>query len=263
MDFTAVAHDLRTPLNAMLGHTRLLAIETLSDSGRRRLDIIEAQIHRMATLIDSYLPHPEVMPPVAQVDLKNELRAVVAELDPLLQQRRIQVLMVGTDPLPPVAGDTDALHRVLVNLMVNAADSMPDGGRILIRARTAQVPIASVTAVTIDIIDSGTGIPLDIVAHVFERGFTTKHPGQGAGLGLAICREIMHDHGGLIELSTEPGAGTTVRLCLPTCGGVVARQSNRTRSRRNGTRRAAFPIARSSSIDRGVWARPGQERESR
>jgi signal transduction histidine kinase len=220
MDFTAVAHDLRTPLNAMLGHTRLLAIEGLSDPGRRRLAIIEAQIHRMATLIDSYMPHPAVAPRSAQVDLKTELRAVVAELDPMLQQRGIQVVMAGAAPLPPVAGDTDALHRVLVNLMANAADAMPDGGRILIRARAPQVAVASGTAVTIDIIDSGTGIPLDIVGHVFEPGFTTKAPGQGTGLGLAICREIVHDHGGLIELSSEPGAGTTVRLCLPTCPAV-------------------------------------------
>jgi signal transduction histidine kinase len=145
---------------------------------------------------------------------------VIAELDPMLQQRRIQVVLGATDSLPPIAGDTDALHRVLVNLMINAADSMPDGGRILISACTAQIPVASVTAVTIDITDSGTGIPSDVVSHVFERGFTTKRPGQGAGLGLAICREIVRDHGGLIELSTVPGTGTTVRLCFPTSGAI-------------------------------------------
>ena len=114
-----------------------------------------------------------------------------------------------------MAGDRDALHRVLVNVMINAAESMPAGGLILIRARTEQMGTASATAAEIEIADTGTGIPAELIPRVFEHGFTTKHSVQGSGLGLAICHEIVHAHGGRIELSSEQGKGTTVRLSLP------------------------------------------------
>jgi signal transduction histidine kinase len=79
MDFNIVAHDLRTPLNAMLGHTQLLAVEQLSAAGRRRLEIIETQIRRMATLIDSCTRSSSCPTRVALVDLNVTLRSVIAE----------------------------------------------------------------------------------------------------------------------------------------------------------------------------------------
>jgi signal transduction histidine kinase len=220
MDVTAVVHDLRTPLNVLLGHTQLLALENLSAVGRHRLEIIEAQARHMAMLIDSCLPHQGPQAPASFVDVDLMIREVVAELDMMLQQRAVEVVLNEHEPLPKVSGDGEALHRVLINLMVNAADSMPGGGRISITARRAQLPVASVSAVAIEIADTGSGIPSDLAAHVFERGFTTKPPGRGAGLGLAICREIVVAHGGRIELSSDTGRGTTARLSLP--AGLVA-----------------------------------------
>jgi signal transduction histidine kinase len=215
MDFTAVAHDLRAPLSALLGHTRLLAVESLTDAGRHRLDVIEAQIHRMSTLIDNCLPQAARAPGVTLVDLNATIHDVLVELDGVLPRRRIQVIRSGEERLPLIPGESSDLHRVLVNLFVNAADAMPDGGRIMVRARTDRMLGPSVAAVVIDITDTGTGIPLELVPHVFERGFTTKPPGQGTGLGLAICRDIVHAHGGRIDLTTRPGQGTTVRVSLP------------------------------------------------
>jgi signal transduction histidine kinase len=214
MDFTAVAHDLRTPLNAMLGHTRLLSIEALSEAGRQRLEIIEAQIRRMATLLDTCLPHPP-RHAAGAVDLAATLRNVVAELEAMLQRRGVEVTVGEAPMLPPVAGDGDELHRVLVNVIVNAADAMPEGGRIHVRARVEPVTMASTAVVAIDVVDSGTGIPAELLSRVFDRGFTTKPDGDGAGLGLAICREIVQAHGGDIALSSVEGRGTTVHLLLP------------------------------------------------
>jgi signal transduction histidine kinase len=222
MDFTAVAHDLRAPLSAMLGHTRLLAVESLTDAGRHRLEVIEAQIRRMATLIDTCLPHPARLQRITMVDLNATIENVLVELDGVLPRRRIQVVRSGEERLPLITGEASDLHRVLVNLFVNAADAMPDGGRIMISARTDRMPAVSVPAVIIDVTDTGTGIPLELVSHVFERGFTTKPPGQGTGLGLAICREIVQAHGGGIDLTTRPGQGTTVRLSLPVASGLDA-----------------------------------------
>jgi signal transduction histidine kinase len=218
MDFATVAHDLRTPLNAMLGHTQLLGVESLSDTARRRLAIIELQIRRMTRLIDSCMAQSDLQVRVTLIDLNATIQAVIAELDVLLRQRDVQVVWSGAESLPPVAGDRDALHRVLVNVMINATESMPAGGAIHIGARAEQTGAAPLTAVEIEIADTGTGIPADMIPRVFEPGFTTKHSAHTSGLGLAICREIVQAHGGRIELSSEPGRGTTVRLSLPTGG---------------------------------------------
>jgi signal transduction histidine kinase len=216
MDFATVAHDLRTPLNAMLGHTQLLGIESLSDTARRRLAVIEAQIRRMTRLIDSCMAQSDLPMGVTLVDLNATIQTVIAELDVWLRQRDVRVVLSGGELLPPVTGDLDALHRVLVNVMINAAESMPAGGAIGIRARTEQTGTASVTAVELEIADTGIGIPAELIPRVFDHGFTTKHTAQTSGLGLAICREIVQAHGGRIALSSEQGRGTTVRLTLPT-----------------------------------------------
>jgi signal transduction histidine kinase len=215
MDFTAVAHDLRAPLSAMLGHTRLLTFERLSDAGRHRLDIIEAQIHRMVALLDGSMPQTSHARPAELVDINITIRNVLAELEVMLKRSGVQIALNDEPSLPPVVGDGDALHRVLENLIVNAVDSMPYGGRISVRARMTEIPVAPVGSVAVEVVDTGSGIPSELVDRVFERGFTTKGPGAGSGLGLAICREIVQAHGGRIELSSEPGRGTTVRISVP------------------------------------------------
>src|SRR5438128_6524842 len=128
MDFSIVAHDLRTPLNAMLGHTQLLAVEKLSAAGRRRLEIIETQIRRMATLLDSCTPSSGRPTRVTLVGLNVTLRGVIAELDVLLQRRGVEVDLVA-EAMPLVMGDRDGLHRVFVDVIVNAAESVVNGER--------------------------------------------------------------------------------------------------------------------------------------
>lgn len=96
---------------------------------------------------------------------------------------------------------------------------MPLGGRILIRARSTGMLAGPVPAVEIDVVDSGTGIPSEVMPRIFDRGFTTKAAGQGTGLGLAICREIVAAHGGAIQVHTAVGSGTTVQVCLPVTTG--------------------------------------------
>lgn len=213
MDFAAVAHDLRTPLNAMLGHMQLLAIEGLSDTGRRRLQVIEAQIHRMVTLLESCTSKAEHTRRIGLVDLQALTGTVVAELEGTCERRQIQVSVSGKHVFPPVIGDANELHRLLMNLLTNAVDAMPDGGRVRILLRTARTTCTP--SVEIEVRDSGIGIPPEVVARIFERGFTTKPAGQGTGLGLPICQEIVRAHGGTIQLRTRVGRGTAVRVRLP------------------------------------------------
>lgn len=214
MDFATVAHDLRTPLNVVLAHVRLLAAERLSDFGRRRLDIMEIQIQRMARLLDS-VGQPNRLARTTLVDLNATIQDVVSELQAVLEDRQIEVVVSADEALPRIPGDADALHRVLVNVFVNSADAISGGGHILVSARCDQGAGANGAVVQIDVTDTGSGIPAELIPSVFEAGFTTKRSGQGSGLGLGICREIIQMHGGRIDLFSEQGKGTTVRLLLP------------------------------------------------
>jgi signal transduction histidine kinase len=214
MDFAAVAHDLRTPLNVVLAYVRLLDAEHVSELGRHRLRVIETQIRRMTRLLDTCVVKADG-PRLTPIDLSAAIRNVAAELEVVLQQRQIDIELDVDESLPPMWGDADALHRVLLNVFVNAVDAISGSGRIIVSARCDQARITGEPAVQIEVTDTGTGIPADLIACVFERGFTTKRPGHGSGLGLGICREIIHMHGGRMELSSEQGKGTTVRLSLP------------------------------------------------
>src|SRR3990170_4620285 len=168
MDFTAVAHDLRTPLTVMLGHMRLLAIERLSDTARHRLEVLEAQVHRMMRLLDTCGEQVGSAPFVAPVDLGLLVGTVISELEATMERQGIEVASTIGGALPFVMGDRDLLHRVLLNVLVNAADSMAGCGRIEISTRVEQLADAPVGTIHIDVADTGTGIPADLIPRVFE-----------------------------------------------------------------------------------------------
>jgi signal transduction histidine kinase len=215
MDFNAVAHDLRTPLNVMLGHMRLLAREGLSDTDRHRLEVVEAQIHRMTRLLDTYGRQHPLMPRVTQVNLDVLIENVISELDALVQSHGIELAFTIDEALPCIVGDRDLLHRVMSNLLVNAVDAIAGSGRIEIVARMEETLDSRVRTIHIEVADTGGGIAGHLITRVFEPGFTTKPCRGSHGLGLSICREIIQMHGGDIGLTSELGHGTTVRLSLP------------------------------------------------
>jgi signal transduction histidine kinase len=231
MDFNAVAHDLRTPLNVMLGHMQLLAVEGLTETGRQRLGVVESQIRRMMRLLDTCSRRRRDVTRLAPVDLSATIRNVLAELDAFLDRRGIAIRLSAQSVLPCVHGDGDLLHRVIVNVLVNAADAMREGGRIEIAAYASDVPRSSGGTVHIDVADNGAGIPPDLIGRVFDRGFTTKGSGKTHGFGLGICREIIQRHGGSIQLSSLTDKGTTVQLTLPILADRLA-AGHRARSKR-------------------------------
>jgi signal transduction histidine kinase len=129
MDFTAVAHDLRTPLTVMLGHVRLLAVEPLSDRGRHRLEVLEAQVHRMMRLLDTCDEQHAGMPLVAPVDLGVLIGNVVSELEAVLERQRIEIASTIDGALPLVVGR----WRLASPCVVERADQR---GRFHCRQRT-------------------------------------------------------------------------------------------------------------------------------
>jgi signal transduction histidine kinase len=126
-----------------------------------------------------------------------------------MEKNRIVVDSQIAPDLPTVCGSAGRLKQALLNLLVNARQAMPDGGRITIsadRERDGRVAVA--------VEDTGCGIPSELHAHVFRTFFTTKS--DGTGLGLPITKKIVEDHGGMIQMESEPGHGARFTIHLPT-----------------------------------------------
>jgi len=122
---------------------------------------------------------------------------------------------VPASGLPPVLGHASQLQQVVLNLLTNAMDATPPGGRVLVvtQARPGQVEL--------EVTDTGRGIPAGQQEHIFEPFFSTKAAGQGTGLGLSVSAQIVREHQGRIEVTSTEGRGTTVRVLLPASAPAV------------------------------------------
>jgi len=212
----AIAHEVGAPLNSVLGHTQLLAREPLSDRGRHRLTIIESQVQRMVQVIQGYLARTRGAPATREpLDVNDLVQDALVQLDVLFQRARVKA-RIDADPTHPVViADRDGLLRVLINLMQNAVDAMPSGGTLSIATARVEPPEAPFGGVRIDVSDTGTGIPAEARAKIFDLFFTTKPQGRGTGMGLSIVHEIVKMLGGRIDVASEVGQGTRMRVLLP------------------------------------------------
>jgi signal transduction histidine kinase len=210
MNFDSIAHDLKTPLATLLGTARLMGTENLSPDARRRLAVIEAQVRRMSLLIDSYLVGGDDTETIGEEDAAGIVVEATRELEPLFERAGIALCLQFEQDIPRCRCARAALHRVVVNLVKNAIDAMPNGGSITCRMGTS-----SGRDVFIEVSDNGIGMPAAVLARAFEVGFTTKAADDGHGLGLAISRELVRGQGGDISISSEPGRGTRVVVTLP------------------------------------------------
>jgi len=156
-----------------------------------------------------------------------DLNAVLKDLDKMLRRlinENIEMAMVPGEDIGRVKADSGHVGQVLMNLVVNARDAMPNGGKLAIAtsnmtldencARTHAGAIPG-DYVMLSVTDTGTGMTDEVKARIFEAFFTTKPPGQGTGLGLATCQTIVKQCGGCIEVQSEVGRGTTFRVYFP------------------------------------------------
>ena len=204
-----VAHEVRNPLGVIfnsLGALRRLVAPPGADA-RMLLDIVGEEAERLNRMVGDLLDfarpsrptlHPEPLLPVVD-------DAVAAALSGI--GRKVMVVREVPDSLPPVPMDSHLLRQAIVNLVVNAAQAMPDGGTLTVRAE-----VDGTTAV-LQLGDTGTGIPDDVRHRIFEPFFTTR--ATGTGLGLAVVKRIVDDHHGEIEVRPGAGGGTVFELRLP------------------------------------------------
>jgi signal transduction histidine kinase len=208
----SIVHDLKNPLN-IIGLTAEMAALGQGDSGSRQkaLKTIRQQIDRINDLVAEILDFtqgtsPElVLPPV---DFARFVHEVIDEIQPEAALRGAAIHLENDPPIVVLPLNPKRLRRVFHNLVHNATDAMPRGGKIFLRFRTTS------SAVLTEMEDTGPGIPAEIAEQLFE-AFVTYGKSNGTGLGLSICKKIIEDHHGWITARNEPGHGAIFEFGLP------------------------------------------------
>jgi len=219
-----MAHEIGTPLNSISGYIQLMLTEGAgSEVTARRLKIIESQLERLTQIIRNLLQSTkQPVPKLRAMNVNLLLENLISLTHPGMTKRGIQLHRQLHDSLPPIAGDPELLQQVFLNLMTNAIDAMPEGG--VLTVATSSPPQASLNGQVIEVVvmDNGMGMSEEVKEKAKEPFFTTKDPGKGAGLGLAICDEIIRSHHGRMEIESKEGKGSAVRVQLPVYAAEVA-----------------------------------------
>ena len=207
------AHEVGTPLNLISGHVQLLKSDLDRDprDAESRIRTISAQIERIERIVRRMLDKTRFETELAPLDLNSVLRKLCDAMSPAFDKRDIHLVEVFADNLPLIAGSSDRLQQLFLNLINNSLDAMPDGGEIQIQT-LIEGKQAKTQRVLVDFIDTGMGMTPEVMSHIFDPLYTTKDRGHGTGLGLVIVSQIVSEHGGKIEVKSELGKGTRFRL---------------------------------------------------
>jgi signal transduction histidine kinase len=212
-----MAHEVGTPLNSISGYIQLMLTEgTGSDLMTKRLKIIESQLDRLTQTIRNLLHstrQPE--PQLKALDINQLLENILILTQPGMSMRSITLVRQLNASTPPISGDPGLLQQVFLNLVTNALDAMPQGGVLTISTASQTASSQNGQFVEVAVMDTGTGMSTEVRRKAFEPFFTTKEPGKGAGLGLSICEEIIRSHHGKMEIESQEGKGSTLRVQLP------------------------------------------------
>ncbi|MEK6405349.1 MAG: ATP-binding protein [Acidobacteriota bacterium] len=202
------AHEVGTPLNLISGHVQLLRARARDERVMQRLDIIAGQIERITTIVRSMLDSTRrPVPRLEPADINSLLAQILDATQPTLVARNVELQTDIGERLPPIQADADQLQQVFINLINNSLDAMPLGGKL--RVSTC----LDGDSVVIELADSGEGIAEDQIDLIFDPLFSTKR-GRGTGLGLTIVKQIISEHNGEVEVESDPGRETTVRIRL-------------------------------------------------
>jgi two-component system sensor histidine kinase/response regulator len=211
-----VAHELNNPLAVVLGQTHLLRESTQEPRIAAGIEKIMTGAERCVRIVQNFLALARQQPPErGPVGLNGLVGDSLELLAYELRNDNVEVVLSLADDLPMLWADSHQLQQVLVNMVTNAHHA--------VRQRPADARMITITTrsdsalrrVHIEIADTGPGISAEIRGRIFEPFFTTKPVGQGTGLGLSLCRGIVEEHGGTINLESEPGRGTKFDITLP------------------------------------------------
>jgi signal transduction histidine kinase len=214
-----IAHELRNPLTAIRSTIQYLAGEFEQDGERKKLasDVLD-EVDRLNGIVENLLnlAKPTETNP-QELDISKEVEHYLHFVEAQAKKQKVQIECKISEDLPKLFFDPAELRQVLINLVLNAMQAMPEGGPISIKASVFsardELGVTARTKILIEVADKGVGIPPNLAEKVFEPFFTTK-PG-GTGLGLTICSNIVRRHGGEIWIEEGVGQGTVVKVTLP------------------------------------------------
>ena len=210
-----VAHELNNPLNniTLTAHALMEDYQDLSDEDRQdMLNDLVAEAGRARGIISNLLDFArESGSQVEPLDMVTLLQDTIHLAANQIRLSGIKTEFSASDNLPRVHGDSQQLRQVFLNLILNAMDASPKGGKIQIMV----LPADDGNYLAVKVIDYGSGIPEHVLASIFDPFFTTKPTGKGTGLGLSMSQGIVTKHGGRINVSSREGQGTTFTVLLP------------------------------------------------
>lgn len=209
-----VAHEVNTPLTGVSSYTQmLLGMLNENDPKHALLQKVRAQAERATNIVNNLLNFSRTgsASEFIEIDVARVLDDTLQLLEPQLRRSQIEIVRSYDEDAPEAFGNAAKLQQVFTNLILNARDAIPDGGRIIVA--TAVAEDGSLVA---EISDTGIGIAPENVAKIYDPFYTTKGVGRGTGLGLAVSYGIVQEHAGRISVASTPGHGTTFRITLPT-----------------------------------------------
>ncbi|HSK10600.1 MAG TPA: ATP-binding protein [Vicinamibacterales bacterium] len=218
----SVAHEINNPLAGILTYSKLLIrmheegelTEKVRASCVRNLRLVQRETERCSAIVRNLLDFARQRPPtLKEIDLSAVAEEALSLLGHRLQMQNV-ALVKDLPPLPHVKADFGQMRQAFVNIALNAAEAMGNGGTLTVRARAAG------RMVEVEFVDTGPGIPPDDLSRILDPFFTTKE--KGTGLGLSVVYGLIERHGGKLDISSTVGVGTTVVLRLPALPGGAA-----------------------------------------
>jgi signal transduction histidine kinase len=216
-----ISHDLRSPLTSIRGYLESVLVKDAELTSEQRRELLGISLRNVASFQDlvgelfelARLETRQVEPKREPIQAAELAQDVVLKLRPQAERSGVELAVDGAWELPAVEADIGMIERVLTNLIENALRFTPSGGRVRVGlARRAD-------GIRVTVADTGTGIAAQDLPHVFERFYRADksrgRSGGGAGLGLAIARQIVELHGGALGVESPPGQGATFFFDLP------------------------------------------------
>jgi len=207
-----MVHELNTPLSVIVSAIQLiLRDEELSPSVKEMVERIELEVQRLSLFTKGLLSFARKEDgPVGEADLNHVLQEVMYFLKYEALKRSIKIVEDFDFRLPPIAADANRLKQIFINLVMNAFQAMEGGGSLLLRTSSSEERFASV-----QVADTGSGIPQKTLSRIFEPFYTTKKTAKGTGLGLFITKKIVESFSGTISVESSEGEGTCFTITFP------------------------------------------------
>jgi signal transduction histidine kinase len=205
----SLAHEIKNPISGVMGALEIFYAEVQNGDGKKEIiKEMMSQLQRVNNAVNDLLSYAKPKPPVFEdVEIKLLIDKTLFLITPLQQKKKINYNVVLDDESLIISADRNQLQQVLFNLMLNAVQAIDNEGTLDVVVKKKE------KSIEIEVIDSGQGIKPEALSLLFKPFFTTKH--KGTGLGLAISKRIIEQHNGSIQIKSEPGKGTKVKISLP------------------------------------------------